>query len=183
MDYLQFLQSVELMTGLDREGARQAAEATLTTRAAPPSRQASTSGRCSGPSRRTSRRSTGSATGSHPTTRTVRLGSPATTAGATRRWRCRGPRGRAAVSPGWCRATTGLLAVAAGLSRSGCSRACALAERSPAALPPWGRLFSQLHLNWVQPRSQGAADRVIAADRPFAATAPRSGPAEDGDSA
>jgi uncharacterized protein (DUF2267 family) len=31
MDYLQFLQSVELMTGLDREAARQAAEETLTT--------------------------------------------------------------------------------------------------------------------------------------------------------
>jgi uncharacterized protein (DUF2267 family) len=31
MDYLQFLQSVELITGLEREEARQAAEATLTT--------------------------------------------------------------------------------------------------------------------------------------------------------
>ena len=31
MDYLQFLQSAEQMTGLDREAARQAAEETLTT--------------------------------------------------------------------------------------------------------------------------------------------------------
>jgi uncharacterized protein (DUF2267 family) len=31
MDYLQFLESVELITGLDREEAWQAAEATLTT--------------------------------------------------------------------------------------------------------------------------------------------------------
>jgi uncharacterized protein (DUF2267 family) len=31
MDYLQFLQSVELMAGLDQDGARRAATATLTT--------------------------------------------------------------------------------------------------------------------------------------------------------
>jgi hypothetical protein len=115
MDHLQFLQSVELTAGLDRDGARRAAAATLLTLAerlgqpaagelarslppelrepldaAPetaeafdagefvrriaareggPADQAGRDGRCSRPSRRTSPPSTGSATGSRPTTR------------------------------------------------------------------------------------------------------------------